>query len=81
MSLTYATYLRIIELCDERNISVNKLCERAGVSQSTLSNYSSDRTTNISLIPIHKICLYLKISLSDFFNNSVFNEINIDLYK
>ena len=81
MSLTYAVYLRIIQLCDERKLSLNRLCELSGISQSTISNYASNRSVNISCLPIYKICVFLNISLADFFNNPIFNEINIDLYK
>ena len=81
MSLTYAVYLRIVQLCDERELSFNKLCELSGVSQSTISNYASNRSVNISCLPIYKICIYLNITLSDFFNSSLFNKIDINLYK
>lgn len=81
LSLTYATYLRVEQLCDEKNISINKLCERAGVNQSTFSNYASDRTFNTSLVHIYIICDYLKITLSEFFDSPLFDKINIDLYN
>lgn len=47
MYLTQATYKRIEQLCDEHKIkSINKLCNNAGVAQSTVFNLASGKTEN-----------------------------------
>ena len=38
--------LRIDKLCEDRNISINKLCTICGITQSTLGNLKSRPTTN-----------------------------------
>ena len=46
MNIGEAVKERIIELCRERDISINKLCNMSGVTQSTVNNicllYTSD---------------------------------------
>lgn len=38
MNIGEAVKERIIELCRERDISINKLCNMSGVTQSTVNN-------------------------------------------
>ena len=64
---------RIYELCDERNITINKLCTISGITQSTLANINSRQNANLNILTIMRICRGLNISLQDFFNSSVFN--------
>ena len=46
MTLQEVCCQRIQELCDERNISMNKLSILCGMTQSTLSNITSGRSKN-----------------------------------
>ena len=43
MGIGDAVRLRIIGLCEERKISINKLCSISGVTQSTINNIVSGR--------------------------------------
>ena len=43
MDVGQAVRMRILELCQERNLSLNKLCTRSGVTQSTVNNIISGR--------------------------------------
>jgi transcriptional regulator with XRE-family HTH domain len=43
MTIGEACKARILELCEERNITVNKLATMSGVTQSTLNNIVSGR--------------------------------------
>lgn len=63
---------RITELCDERNISINKLCTICGITQSTLSNITSARSQNPTISTLKKICDGLEITLADFFDCGMF---------
>ena len=38
MTISSAVRLRILDLCENRAISVNKLCTLSGVTQSTVNN-------------------------------------------
>lgn len=73
MYLSTAVKIRIYELCNERNITINKLCTICGITQSTLANINSRQNTNLNILTIMRICRGLNISLQDFFTSTVFN--------
>ena len=46
MNIGEAVRARIIELCRQRDISINKLCSISGVTQSTVNNIVSGRNNS-----------------------------------
>jgi transcriptional regulator with XRE-family HTH domain len=62
---------RIIELCDKREITINKLGTICGITQSTLKNITSGRNS-ATVSTIKKICDGLNITIVDFFNTKEF---------
>ena len=73
MYLSTAVKSRIYELCNERNITINKLCTISGITQSTLANINSRPNTDLTILTIMRICRGLNISIQDFFNSSIFD--------
>ncbi len=73
MYLSTAIKDRIYELCNERKISINKLCIMSGITQSTLANINARPNTNLTVLTVMRICRGLNISLQDFFNSPIFN--------
>lgn len=73
MYLSTAVRNRIYELCNERNITINKLCTISGITQSTLANINFRENTNLNILTIMRICRGLNISIQDFFNSPIFN--------
>ena len=73
MYLSTAVKSRIYELCNERNITINKLCTISGITQSTLANINSRPNTNLTILTIMRICRGHNISIQDFFNSPIFN--------
>ena len=67
-----AVKIRILDLCKENNITVNKLATICGITQSTLNNIVSGRNNSATVSTIKKICDGLEISIQDFFNSDVF---------
>ena len=63
---------RIIELCRERDISINKLCDMSGVTQSTVNNIVSGRNNSATVATVKKLCDGLGITIQDFFNSDLF---------
>lgn len=47
---------RILELCRERDLSINKLCSMSGVTQSTVNNIISGRNRSATVSTIQKLC-------------------------
>jgi len=70
---------RIIELCNENDISINKLSTISGVNQSTLNNIVSGRNKSTTISTIKKICDGLDITIQDFFNSAVFVELEQEI--
>ena len=67
MNIGEAVRERIIELCRENDISINKLCTMSGVTQSTVNNIVSGRNNSATVSTIKKLCDGLGISIEDFF--------------
>lgn len=72
MNIGEATRLRILELCSDRGITLNKLSTMSGVTQSTLNNIKSGRNNSTTVSTVKKICDGLEISIQDFFNSDLF---------
>ena len=66
MNIGEAVRERIIELCRENDISINKLCTMSGVTQSTVNNIVSGRNNSATVSTIKKLCDGLGISIEDF---------------
>jgi len=77
VDLSQAIRIRINNLINEKNISISKLCTLAGISRSTLSKFMSGKRRIIRLDIIEYICEGLNIKLKDFFNDEVFDNIEI----
>ena len=73
MTIGQACRARILELCNERNITVNKLAITSGVTQSTLNNIVSGRNNSVTVSTLKKLCDGLEISITDFFTSELFS--------
>lgn len=78
MDLSKAIRIRITNLIEERNISISKLSTLAGISRSTLSKFMSGQRKIIRFDMIEYICEGLGIKLKDFFNDEVFDNIEME---
>ena len=78
MDLSQAVRIRITNLIEERNINVSKLSTMAGISRSTLSKFLAGKRKIIRLDMIEYICEGLNMKLKDFFNDPVFDNIEIE---
>ena len=63
---------RVLELCQKRGITINKLGTLSGVTQSTIQNITSGRNNSTTIATIKKLCDGLDISIIDFFSADVF---------
>lgn len=70
---------RIQELCNERNITVNKLAIISGVTQSTLNNIVSGRNRSVTVSTLKKLCDGLEISIIDFFKADIFGHLEQEI--
>lgn len=47
---------RIIQLCEEKNIAVNALATRSGVTPSTVYSMLNEKSQNPGVVSIKKLC-------------------------
>ncbi|MBR3934373.1 MAG: helix-turn-helix transcriptional regulator [Clostridia bacterium] len=73
MNIGEATKLRILELCKENKITINKLSTISGVTQSTLNNIVGGRNNSTTISTIKKLCDGLDISILEFFQSKLFD--------
>ena len=73
MSVKDMVALRFKQLCDERNMTINELAYRAGVTPSTAYSMMSAERRDISIVTIKKFCDGLDMTLGDFFSTKEFD--------
>lgn len=64
---------RILQLCTERNITINKLATLSALPPSSIKNILYGKSTDPKILTIKKICDGLDITLGEFFNTREFN--------
>ena len=79
MTVGEAVRQRIIQLCQERDISINKLSSISGVTQSTVNNIVSGRNNSATVSTIKKLCDGLGITIEEFFTNERFRHIEQEI--
>lgn len=80
MNISSEVANRIIELCSERKITINKLSTISGVTQSTVNDIVNKKAKNIGIVTIKKLCDGLDITISDFFDTSSFRNLEQEMY-
>ena len=79
MNVGQAVRERIAELCEEKHITINKLANISGITQSTLNNIMSGRNNSTTISTIQKICDGLEITVTDFFDSPLFLRIEQEI--
>ena len=79
MLIGEAVKLRILELCAQRKLSINKLCTISGITQSTVNIIVSGRNNSVTVSTIKKLCDGLDITIQDFFDSELFNGLEQEL--
>ncbi len=79
MNIGDAVRIRIMELCDAHDITVNKLATLSGVTQSTLSNITGGRNNSTTISTIKKLCDGLEISVIEFFSSPLFENLEQEI--
>lgn len=79
MNIGEATKQRIVELCKQKSITVNRLSTICGITQSTLNNIVSGRNKSATVSTVKKICDGLEISIKEFFNSELFDNLEQEI--
>lgn len=70
---------RILQLCGERNISINRLAGICALPPSSLKNILYGKSQNPKLLTIKLICDGLGITLAEFFDTDEFNRLEQEI--
>ena len=79
MNIGEAVRERILELCRERDISINRLSSMSGVTQSTVNNIVSGRNRSTTISTIKKLCDGLGMTIEEFFHSDLFRELEQEI--
>lgn len=75
MTISEAVVKRLFQLCEEQKITINKISTVSGVTQSTVSDIVNGTTNNAGIATIKKLCDGFGISVREFFNDSLFDNV------
>ena len=75
MDAKEAVARRIHALCLERGIAVNTLANMSGMAPSTIYSMLNTKSKNPGVVSIQKICDGLEISVREFFDDPVFENL------
>lgn len=81
MKIKDAVAQRIIDLCKEKNIATNALGNISGVNPSTIYSILNTKSQNPGVVTLQKICDGLEISIRDFFDVELFDDIEQEIIK
>lgn len=70
---------RILQLCAERNMTVNALAYTSAVASSTLYCILNERSQNPGAVTIKKLCDGLGITLGEFFSTPEFDALEQEI--
>ena len=70
---------RILELCGERNITLNKIANIAGLPSSSVKNILYGKSKNPKIITIKALCDGFGITLGEFFSTPEFDALEQEI--
>lgn len=70
---------RLLQLCEEKRLSVNALARLSAVPPSTLKNVLNGGSKNAGVVTLKKLCDGLEISLREFFDDDIFDDIEQEI--
>ena len=79
MSVKDMVAARFKQLCEERNLKVNELAYRSGVTPSTAYSMMDPNRRDVSIVTIKKFCDGLDITLGEFFSTDGFDTLEQEI--
>jgi len=79
MDSVKAVRVRILQLCEERNLTINKLATLSALPPSSVKNILYGKSKDPKLTTIKKICDGLEITLGEFFTAQVFDTLEQEI--
>lgn len=79
MTVKEAVVARFMEILKERNMRPNELANLSGITPSTVYSMLDSRRKELSINVIKKLCDGLDMTLGEFFNAPVFDELEQEI--
>ena len=79
MNLVTAVRNRILQLCGEREISINRLASMCALPPSSIKNILYGKSRNPKLLTIKMICDGLDMTLGEFFSTPEFDGLDLEI--
>ncbi len=79
MTTKEAVAKRILLLCRERGLAVNALATLSGVSPSTVYSMLNQKSQNPGVVSLKKLCDGLEISIREFFDSELFDNLEQEI--
>ena len=77
---TYTTVkYRILSLCEEKRLTINKLAMESGVAPSTIKNILYGKSQNPGIVTLKMLCDGLGITLTEFFDTDEFKNLEQEI--
>lgn len=70
---------RILQLCNQRDMSINKLATVSALPPSSIKNILYGKSTDPKILTIKKICDGLDITLAEFFSTPEFDTLEQEI--
>ena len=70
---------RILQLCGEHDITVNKLADISALPPSSIKNILYGKSKNPKILTVKMICDGLGITLAEFFDTDEFNNLEQEI--
>lgn len=70
---------RILRLCAEHDLTINKLATISGIPPSSIKNILYGKSKDPKILTIKKLCDGLEITLTDFFNSPEFETLEPEI--
>ena len=79
MDIVSAIHNRILQICYDRDITINGLATMAGMPPSSIKNILYGKSLNPKIVTIKIICDGLNMTLGEFFSTDEFNQLEQEL--
>lgn len=79
MELISAIRNRILQLCDERDLTINRLATLSALPPSSVKNILYGKSQNPKIVTIKLLCDGLGITLGEFFSTDEFNRLEQEI--
>ena len=78
MDLSKAMRLRIEKLMNDTKVHGNKLALSSGIDRSTINKFLKGKNKSITIETITLICQAQNITLKDFFDDELFDDVEVN---